>query len=82
VHVGLADEDRPARRRRAAIVASASGNQSPSTLLPAVVRKPRKAMLSFSAIGIPCRGPRSCPAAIIISAALATWGACSSNTVM
>src|SRR5215831_20454597 len=48
----------PAASRRTVVVASSLGTRSAITRELAVVRMPLVSYRSFSAIGIPCRGPR------------------------
>src|SRR5690606_32217108 len=61
----------PASRRRVTTVASYGGTYPARIWEAAVVSRPRVHMLSFNAIGMPWRGPRSLPAARSASAASA-----------
>ena len=72
----------PASRSRRTTSASSVGTRCSKTALAAVVRRPAVSMLSFSAIGMPCSGPRHRPAASSSSARRASASALSSVTVM
>jgi hypothetical protein len=62
VHVGLADEDRPAARSRATTVASAAGWRSrPRKRVPAVVGYGTMSNSSLTATGTPSSGPSGAP---------------------
>ena len=71
----------PARRSFRVTVASASGTKSRKIFEPAVVRTPRVQILSLSAMGMPCSGPRQCPRSNSLSAARAAGSALSAVTL-
>ena len=62
--------------------ASSLGTWSHSSAEPYVVRMPAVSNWSFTATGMPCKGPRYCPAAISRSAARAACRASWWQTVM
>ena len=71
----------PAASSRVTTSASSSGTRSANTALEAVVSTPAVSMLSLSAIGMPCSGPRHCPPASSAPSAAARSRARSPVTV-
>jgi hypothetical protein len=72
----------PARRSRPVTTASAATGSFDATCDPAVVGTPAWSIRSFSAMGIPCSGPRSWPPASSASACRASARAASAVTAI